>query len=894
MLSREQSISDHKAAAHRQYWRDRPDEGNNMLKEVEAGVSESTVSLSTGASLFLQRAGDGDELVIFLHAVGGDHSSWRLQMQELSSKYSCVSLDLRGHGRSKGLAKAGGSIADVTMRAFAEDVGALIEQLGFAKAHIVGLSMGAVVALELFSQRKELVQSLALANTWCFHPAAEARIAFMEEQLKKKTLPQSSAELIPGLFCASTARSIIDDAIKVEASKDPNVFLSSWRSMFQVDYHDMLKSVDVPVVLIGGTADVITPTDPLLTYMHSLMPMSWLVDIEGAGHFSNLDHCDAFNRILRIHLNRSRSNVSQKTSPPQVRQEAIPADTTAEALMYTLSRRGVEYFFSNSGTDFTPIIDALARYDDDPNFTIKLVACPHENTAIGMAHGYFLLSGKPPLTMGHVSVGTANMGLGIINAQRSRIPMLVMSGKTPWFEGGIAGCRTNFVQWGQDTFDQGAYFREFTKWDYELKSPHNLESVIDRALAISQSDPAGPVYLTLPKEPLCQKVENVHISVPARQQPNSPASADATAVERATQAILKATRPLIVTSELGRFRGGPESLLQFAEQLSIPVIEHGKRNFFNFPTEHPLHLGFAPSPFVEEADLIIAVECHVPWIPALSKINEAPILIQIGVDPLFHRLPMRGFPVDISVAADPAEALKAIRTNVVKKIARDSSVTAAINKRAAEARAQHDRVFKEQRAEAANDGRKARITKRFLSRCIGDVVDDETVIFNEYNLDPFQVPRQLTDSWFENSVASGLGWSLGAALGGKLASPDQTIVVTMGDGSYMFNTPLSAHFVAAAYNIAILIIVFNDSAWSTIKMSTKGSHKNGWAVKKDSFALCDFDLNVKFDKLAESCGGIGMMVEKPAELVDTLKHALNIVRNDKKHVLLNVICERDG
>ncbi len=84
------------------------------------------------------------------------------------------------------------------------------------------------------------------------------------------------------------------------------------------------------------------------------------------------------------------------------------------------------------------------------------------------------------------------MGLGIINASRSRIPMLVMSGKSPWYETGI-GCRTNFVQWGQETFDQGAYFREYTKWDYELKSSRNLDTVIDRALAISQSDPAGPV-----------------------------------------------------------------------------------------------------------------------------------------------------------------------------------------------------------------------------------------------------------------------------------------------------------------------------------------------------------------------------------------------------------------
>jgi acetolactate synthase-1/2/3 large subunit len=281
--------------------------------------------------------------------------------------------------------------------------------------------------------------------------------------------------------------------------------------------------------------------------------------------------------------------------------------------------------------------------------------------------------------------------------------------------------------------------------------------------------------------------------------------------------------------------------------------------------------------------------------PAHVKLETIPTLIQIGVDPLFHRVPARGFPVDISVAGDPARSLDAICAKISQVKTVDLTQGGELGKeRIQRAQKQHDEVFKKQRSAALEDGKKTKITKRFLSHCIGQVIDDQTVIFNEYNLDPVQVPRKLVDSWFENSPASGLGWSLGAALGGKIASPDQTIVVTLGDGSYMFNTPLSAHHVAASYNLPILIIVFNDSAWSTIKMSTKGSHKNGWAARSDSFALCDFDINVRFDKIAEACGGVGIMVENPLELVDALKHALKIVRQDKKHVLLNVVCERDG
>jgi acetolactate synthase I/II/III large subunit len=173
-------------------------------------------------------------------------------------------------------------------------------------------------------------------------------------------------------------------------------------------------------------------------------------------------------------------------------------------------------------------------------------------------------------------------------------------------------------------------------------------------------------------------------------------------------------------------------------------------------------------------------------------------------------------------------------------------------------------------------------------------VDDDCLIFNEYPLDPFLVPRRTSSSWFENSCASGLGWGLGAALGAKIALPDKTIIVTLGDGSYLFNTPLSAHHVAASYSLPIIIIVFNDSAWSTIKKSVKGSHPKGHSVKNNKFILCDFDINMKYETICEASGGIGMRVDKPTDIENALKEAIKITKEQKKHVLINFIVERDG
>lgn len=840
------------------------------------------VDLLTGSRVYVATKGSGDELVLFLHAVGGDHASWQHQMEALADRYTVASYDFRGHSRSA-------AAEEISVSAFARDTIALIEQLGFRRAHLVGLSMGGVVALEVFKRRSDIVQSIAMANSWAYHPEGDARIAFMLEQLARMSLPESSRMLIPDLLAPGTAKEVVERAIETESHKDPQVFLASWVSMFQVDYRRMLETIDVPLLLIGGTLDQVTPTDPLSTSIHAAVPMSQLVSIEGAGHFSNLDHAVEFDEALRAHLLRARAHDSQRMVLDPPRSVTVEASTTAHALMALLARRGVRYFFSNSGTDFTPIIDALARYEGNPDFTLKTIAVPHENTAIAMAHGHWLVSGKPQAVMAHVNVGTANMGLGIINASRSRVPMLVMAGLSPWYESDADGCRTNFVQWGQDTFDQGAYFREFTKWDYELRGARNLETIVDRALAIAASDPAGPVYLMLPKEPLCERIDDFSFDAVPRQQPAAASEPSSDGIERAARLIAAAQRPLVITAELGRYRGGPEALLQLAQRHAVPVIEHGKRNFFNFPTRHPMHLGFNPSPFVKQADLIIAVESPVPWIPAFATVAHRPKVIQLGIDPLYARIPMRSFPADVTLAGNPALALRRLCAALEK----GRPDRGRIDSRYQAFSSEHRRVLQQAQSAAIADASRPRITKSFLSYCIGEAIDDRTIIFNEYDLDPQLVPRRLTDSWFENSIASGLGWSLGAALGAQLALPDQTMLVTLGDGSYLFNTPLSAHYVAAAYQLPIVVIVFNDTAWSTIKKSYLGTTPDAWGLKRGNIPLCDFDVDVAFEKVVEACGGIGMRVENPRELPGAIRRALATAREKRTQVLLNVICERD-
>ena len=141
-----------------------------------------------------------------------------------------------------------------------------------------------------------------------------------------------------------------------------------------------------------------------------------------------------------------------------------------------------------------------------------------------MAHGHWLATGRPLAVMVHVNVGLANTLMGVINAARDNVPLLLLSGRTPVGEGGRTGARDLPIHWGQEMRDQAAMLRELVKWDYELRLPEQVPELVDRALAIATSPPMGPVYLSLPREVLCAAIDGARScrGCPANARPPPP------------------------------------------------------------------------------------------------------------------------------------------------------------------------------------------------------------------------------------------------------------------------------------------------------------------------------------------------------------------------------------
>ena len=299
--------------------------------------------------------------------------------------------------------------------------------------------------------------------------------------------------------------------------------------------------------------------------------------------------------------------------------------SVAEAYLELLAARGVEYFFANAGTDFAPIVEAYARRAAQGQALPRPVTVPHETTAVALAHGYAMVTGRPQVVMVHVIVGTANALGGIMNAARANVPMLVTAGRTPITEAGMPGSRNLHIHWAQEAFDQGAIAREFVKWDYELRLGAQLETVVDRALAIARSEPAGPVYLTLPREVLAERLDEFEYSAPPRLVDGGAAVAAPAAVAQAARILAAARSPVLITKAAGRDPEAVRPLVALAEALGMPVFDQW-HTYVNFPHDHPLHAGFDPAPYLGDADVVVVLESDVPWFPALGAPRPLAVL----------------------------------------------------------------------------------------------------------------------------------------------------------------------------------------------------------------------------------------------------------------------------
>ena len=562
----------------------------------------------------------------------------------------------------------------------------------------------------------------------------------------------------------------------------------------------------------------------------------------------------------------------------------IPVETVGQAYLEILRARGIKYFFGNSGTDFGPIIDGLAKFAAEKKEFPKPITVPHEFVAVSMAQGYAMITGEPQVVMVHVIVGTGNASAAVMNASRLNVPMIFSAGRTPLTEEGLRGSRSNFIHWGQESLDQGSLVREFTRWDYELRNGDQVETVVDRALEMALGNPQGPVYLTLPREVLAQKMESVTIHPFRKQRDEALRPSDET-VKRTAEVLSRAKNPVIITGRLGSDPSAVSAMVTFAEALVAPVVTPASP-FVSFPNTHDFHLGVSSAPYIKDADVVVVVESDVPWYPVQGKPPEGSTVIQIARDPNYSAIPIRNFPKDISIGGDPKLALELLAREL-KSQARNEK---ALADRAESIRLRHRQNRERAKEKAERASRQRPIDTAWLSHCVDQVRDADTLIVNDHGVSQEQLGLTEPASYFGGSPAGGLGWGIGGGLGMKLAHPEKTVIVSCGDGTYMFNNPTACHFVSQAYNLPLLTIVCNNAIWHSTKAATQQVMPDGWAVSTENYPLCDLTPSPRYEKIVAAHDGYGEMVDDPQQLPAALDRTLKVVKEEKRQAVLNVIC----
>lgn len=557
-----------------------------------------------------------------------------------------------------------------------------------------------------------------------------------------------------------------------------------------------------------------------------------------------------------------------------------------EMLLHRLSAHDVEYVFINSGTDHPPLIESIAKCQEQKAKIPIFINCPHENLAMGMAHGYYFVTKKSQAVMLHTNVGLANAAMAVVNANCNNIPTLIFGGRTPISERGHFGSRNTPIGYGQEMRDQAAYVREMVKWDFELRLPYQMADHIDRAYSIANSLPKGPVYLSLPREPLCEEylVTNEEMLSAPTLQPTT-YQAKSNLIELAAELISNSKKPIIFAQQGVDSQKAVDYLSLLANKWGIPVIEYWA-TALSISSTDPMSAGSDPAPWIKDTDLIIVIDSLAPWMMSSFELPENCKVIQIGPDPLFTKFPVRSFPIDVSLAGQVSDTLDYLYHSLENKITDD--VSTLITNRAQVVKNKNLR-FSEQRIELAQSGNGNKVSKAFFSHIVGKVTEKHNGIL----VSELAVAKEFTgltryNSYYQEALSGGLGEILPIALGIQLADRDKLVVAALGDGSYMFANPVACHQVAEAIKLPILIVIANNAKWGAVENGVKALYPDGYASKIESFPTVSLSPSPDFCKIAEANNGLGIKVNHGDEIEAALEKAIEFINKEKRFALVEV------
>jgi acetolactate synthase I/II/III large subunit len=579
---------------------------------------------------------------------------------------------------------------------------------------------------------------------------------------------------------------------------------------------------------------------------------------------------------------------------------SVAPATTAEHLLLLLGAYGVEHLFLNPGTDSAPIQEAVFSLAKSGAPIPVVVGSSFESVALSAAHGYFEVTGRPQCVFVHVDAGTQNLGAMLHNAYRDAAGVVIIAGRTPYGEDkGALGGRSSPIHWQQDIADQPGIVRGYTKWALEVVDPGVLSRAVGRAVQLATSSPAGPCYLTISRDVLMKPPDLVSGRVGRFAVPSRPAL-DARALQALGDEVARSERALLITSRAGRSPEAFAALGVLAERAGIWVAEGGESRSLNVATDHRWRVRSAGAleAALGSADLVLVVDCDVPWVPMHVEPAADARVLQIDPEPTKVSMPLWSFPVDLSFEADGATALAQLLAAVERADEHDHALAEACERRRTRRRQGPwfgERIARPEQPDPAHAESGRGVLPEEVMAGLNAVLGPEDLVVEEAVTNRGAVREHLVRTragTLYGAGAPGLGWALGGALGVKLASPQRRVVSICGDGSFLFAIPTSALVMAAELQSPFLVVVLNNRGYRASRLPVYELFPEGHSVAAGTAVGTRFDMPPDFATLATACHAHGERVETSEELAGALERALAAL-DAGRVALVDVLVDQD-
>ena len=535
----------------------------------------------------------------------------------------------------------------------------------------------------------------------------------------------------------------------------------------------------------------------------------------------------------------------------------MPVISGRRAFLELLKQQGVTHVFGNPGTTELQLMDAFAVEHD-----IKYVLGLQEAALMAMADGYAQASGKLAVINLHAAPGLGNaMGM-LYDAMKANAPVLVTAGQQDL---------EFVVEEPVLVTDLPTLARPFVKWAAEVTRLEDLPRMVQRAVKTALAPPMGPVFLSLPGDVLKAEAD-LDLLTPTRVAPRI--RGDANAVAAAADLLAKAERPVIMAGDAVAQSNALAELAALAETIAAPVYVEFVPNSASFPSSHPLYRGAVTRSqagvreMLDRHDLLFSVGGDMFSWSLPSKINPMPPglpLIHLDTDPWQIG---KNYPAQVGIFGDPKATLPDITAAVRARMTAGAKTSATARLRAMTdaAKNERDALVAKARALAA----KTPVQPLALLEAIGAMLPKDAVVLEEV-LSSAPGARSLINSNDAQSFfglrGGGIGWSLPAAIGVKLALPDRPVVSLTGDGSALYTA--QGLWTAAHSRVPVTWVIFNNTSYRILKQRVLAMR--GAAEQTDTFVGMELnDPPVDFVGMARSFG-------IKAERAKTVKEATDLL-----------------